>query len=78
MKKMDNKLKKQVYGGAGFMIAWVTMMGAGLLLSSLTSIISNLTNTSYSSKSSYSAASKKPPVIRMTAIPSRSSINFYE
>lgn len=80
MKRLDIKERKQNFGGSGTMAAWVAIMGVGMLISSLTSVISTVVQSvtpSSQQKSNYGYSSKKNAMVRMSAFPSRSSVNFW-
>lgn len=80
MKRLTIKKQKQSFGGSATMAAWVAIMGIGMLISSLTSVVSTVVQSvapSSQQKSNYGYSSKKSAMVRMSAFPSRSAINFW-
>ncbi len=79
MKKLSIDKKKKIVCGSPAMVAWVSIIGVSLALSVINTFVSNITsvnNSNYTySKANYS--NKKSTMIRMSAMPSRSAINFW-
>ena len=79
MKKLSVDKKKKTICGSPAMIAWVSIIGVSLALSAINTFVSNITSVNSSnynySKNNYS--NKKSTMIRMSALPSRSAINFW-
>lgn len=81
MKLLTNK-QKQNLSATGYMDKWVAMMGVGFALSAISSIVSLIINAVNTSKSvdstyKYSYSNINSSMIRMSAFPSRSSVNFW-
>ncbi len=80
MRKLSIQEKKLTIAGSATMTAWVAIMGVGLIMSCISSVASSVMqaiSSTSQSKSSYNYSSKKSSMIRMSAFPSRSAINFY-
>lgn len=80
MRKLSVQEKKLTIAGSATMTAWVAIMGVGLIMSCISSVASSVMqaiSSTSQSKSSYNYSSKKSSMIRMSAFPSRSAINFY-
>lgn len=82
MQLLSQQQKNQYRGGASMStLVWVGMVGAGLIMSSINTLVSNILNATSSnqttSNKSYSYTSRGSAMIRMSAIPSRSAVNFW-
>ena len=80
MRKLSIQEKKLTIAGSATMTAWVAIMGVGLIMSCISSVASSVMqaiSSTSQSKSGYNYSSKKSSMIRMSAFPSRSAINFY-
>ena len=81
MRKLSIYEKKSTIAGSATMAAWVAIMGIGLVMSCISGISSSVlqavTSSSSQTKSTYNYSSRKNSMIRMSAFPSRSAINFY-
>ena len=80
MTLLKQKQKKQTFGGAFSTAAWVAMIGIGLLVASATQLVNTVAmNSNGNTNSTTTAASGSRPsaTIRMSAVPSRSSVNFW-
>ncbi len=80
MRKLSIQEKKTTIAGSAAMTAWVAIMGIGLIMSCISGIASSVmqaVSSGSQSRSSYNYSSKKSTMIRMSAFPSRSAINFY-
>ena len=80
MKLLKQKQKEETFGGAFCTAAWVAVIGIGLLVASATSLVNTVANNSQAStNSSTTGASGSRPTasVRMSAVPSRSSVNFW-
>lgn len=79
--KLLTKQQKDCTYASGYMDKWVGMMGFGMILSAITSVISTIVSAVQASKSEnaykYSYSSGHSAIVRMSAFPSRSSINFW-
>ncbi len=80
MRKLSINEKKSTFAGSAAMTAWVAIMGVGLIMSCIsgisTSVLQAVTSNSQT-KSTYNYSSRRSSMIRMSAFPSRSAINFY-
>ena len=80
MKLLAQKQKQNTFGGAFCTAAWVAIIGIGLLVSSLTSLVNTVAANNQANSSSNSTAasgSRMSAQIRMAAVPSRSSVSFF-
>ena len=78
MKKLTFEQKKNLSGGvAASTIAWIAILGMSMLFSGVNSFVNNLTSSSSNSRSSYSASSRSNMMLRMSPIPTRSTLNFW-
>ena len=80
MKLLKQKQKKQTFGGAFSTAAWVAIIGIGLLVASATSLVNTVAsnNQSHANNASTGASGSRPTAtVRMAAVPSRSSVNFW-
>lgn len=80
MKLLKQTQKKQTYGGVFSTAAWVAIIGIGLLVASATSLVNTVANNSQANTNNAStgvSGSRPTASIRMSAVPSRSSVNFW-
>ena len=79
MKLLSSTQKQETYGGAFASGAWIAMIGGGLLLASVTSLVTTLATQGQpeSSNSATTSGRKGNALIRMSAVPSRSSVSFW-
>ena len=80
MKLLEQNQKKQTFGGAFCTAAWVAIIGVGLLAASATSIVNTIADNKDANTNSNSTAasgSRAMATVRMAAVPSRSSVNFW-
>jgi hypothetical protein len=81
MKKKNNLQKQKIVGG-GVMTGWVAIMGITMLLSTVSSAITDILSATNSngvnnaSGDSYSASSKKQTYMRLSPFPARSVIGM--
>ena len=79
MKLLKQEQKKQTFGGVFSTAAWVAIIGIGLLVASATQLVNTVaSNNNANTNSTTTGASGSRPTasIRMSAVPSRSSVNF--
>lgn len=79
MKKLTFDKKRNISAGAAAStIAWIAIIGASMLFSGINNFVNSLTSSSSSnSHSSYSALGRQNMMLRMSPIPSRSTLNFW-
>ena len=80
VRKLSIYEKKSTIAGSATMAAWVAIMGIGLIMSCISGISSSVlqaVTSNNQSKSTYSYLARRSSMIRISAFPSRSAINFY-
>ncbi len=80
MRILTEKEKNKIYAGAAkSTLLWIGLIGASLIMSTVNSLVNTFVNASSPSyeKKSYTSSQRGSSMIKMSVIPSRSSVNFW-